>query len=85
MTTSANIQILEGTAAPRYDEQGTELVREGVTITERGTQEGLPIVDLKLRGPDGKFYLLVMSGRIVNAVAMTLRAINFRNHGTETP
>ncbi len=79
-----NISIVPGDTAPRYPD-GTELVCEGVTITEQGTMEHLPIVDFKLRGPDGKFYLVVMTGRIVNAIAASIRGINERNHGTPTP
>jgi hypothetical protein len=77
--------MVEGDRAPRYDEAGMELVCEGVVITEQGTQANLPIVDFKMRGPDGKFYLLVMSGRIVNAISAAVRGANKRNHGVDEP
>jgi hypothetical protein len=78
------LKIIEGDTAPRYD-VGTELTLEEVVITEQGTVAGLPIVDVKMRGPDGEFYLLVLTGRIVNSIAMAVRGINMRNHGKEEP
>ncbi len=81
-----NIQMVEGDVAPRYDhERGEELRCEGVVITEQGTKANLPIVDFKMRGADGKFYLLVLSGRIVNAISAAVKGANMRNHGTEEP
>jgi hypothetical protein len=82
---AVNISLVEGDRAPRYDESGMELACEGVIITEQGTVGNLPIVDFKMRGPDGKFYLLVLSGRIVNAISAAVRGVNMRNHGVEEP
>jgi len=79
-----SIEIVEGSVAPKYT-MGVELSCEGVVITEQGTEGGLPIVDFKLRGPDGKFYLLVFSGRIVNMISAAVRGTNVRIHGKEEP
>jgi hypothetical protein len=78
------IEIVKGKLAPRYS-SGTELVCEGVVITENGTVSDLPIVDFKMRGPDGKFYLLPLTGRLVISLAAAVRGVNLRNHGTEDP
>lgn len=77
---TVKIDIIPGKQAPRYGE-GTELTCEGVVITERGTEGGLPIVDFKMRSPDGSFYLLCFTGRIVTSIAAAVQGINFRNHG----
>ncbi len=79
-----DIQIISGNTAPRYD-QGQELICEGVVITEQGMQSGLPLVDFKLRDKDGNFYLMVMPGRLVNALSAAIKGINKRIHGIEEP
>lgn len=84
MSNTLTIHMVEGKVAPRYDE-GTELVAEAAIITEQGTQANLPIVDLNLRGPDGKRYLVVLTGRIVNMISAAVKGANKRNHGIEEP
>jgi hypothetical protein len=79
-----NIDIVEGDRAPRYDE-GTELACVGATITEQATEGNLPIVDFRMRGPDGQLYVLVLTGRIINALSGAIKGINLRNHGKEEP
>lgn len=79
-----SVELVPGNVAPRYKNR-VELTCEKVVITEQGTERGLPIVDFVLEGPDGKSYLLVFSGRIVNMIASAVRGINARNHGVEDP
>jgi len=78
------IKLVEGNVAPRYGE-GCELRLEGVTITEQGTKENLPMVDILMRGPGGKLFMLVLTGREVNAIAAVIKGVNTRNHGTPEP
>lgn len=78
------LEMVPGTQAPKYSE-GEEIICEGVTITERGTEAGLPIVDFKMRGADGKFYLLVLTGRMINAISSAIKGANLRNHGNPEP
>ncbi len=84
MGNSATIRIVPGKIAPRYSE-GQELTLEDIAITEQGTEEGLPIVDFRMRGPDGKFYMLALTGRIVNCIAAAVRGVNERIHGLPEP
>ena len=81
---NAKITIVPGKLAPKYD-NGIELSLQEVTITEQGTEEGLPIVDLTMRGPDGEFYLLVLTGRIVNGISAAVKGVNERIHGVPQP
>lgn len=78
------IDLVPGNIGPRYDE-GTELMCVGATITEQGMESGLPFVDFRMRGPDGQFYLLVLTGRVINALSATIKGVNKRNHGIEEP
>ncbi len=82
---SVTIHIVPGQVAPRYDERGEELTCEAVIITEQATVQGLPIVDFKMRDAKGNLYLLVLTGRVVNAISAAVRGINMRNHGEEEP
>lgn len=85
MKRDLSIRLVAGKDAPRYNEAGFELVCEEAIITEQATVNNLPIVDFKMRGPDGKMYLLVLSGRIVNGLARAIRGVNMRIHGVEEP
>jgi hypothetical protein len=76
------IECVPGNVAPKYSE-GTELVCEKVVITEQGLESGFPIVDFVMRGPDGKLYLLVLTGGLVNMVSSAIKGTNMRNHGRE--
>lgn len=84
MSNEVTIHLVEGKTAPRYD-TGTELQLEAVIITEQGTKAGLPMVDFQMRGPDGKLYLVVLTGRIVNGISAAVKGINKRIHGVEEP
>ncbi len=79
-----SIRLVPGKVAPRYDE-GTELECQEAVITEQGTEANLPLVDIKMRGPDGKLYLLVLTGRLVNMLSAAVKGVNQRNHGVEEP
>lgn len=80
------IKLCPGIVAPRYEAgTRTEVECGEAVITEQGTVNNLPIVDLLLDGPDGKKYLLVLSGRTMLAIAAALRGVNQRNHGTPEP
>lgn len=78
------IRLVPGDTAPRYDE-GQELVCQEVVITEQGTKANLPLVDFKLRGADGKLYVLVLTGRLVNMVSAAIKGVNQRIHGIDEP
>ena len=78
------VHLVPGEIAPRYDE-GVEIELESVTITEQGTEARLPLVDLKLRGPNGERYLAVVTGRIMNMISAAVKGVNLRNHGIEEP
>jgi hypothetical protein len=84
MSHKASIEIVPGTLAPKYSE-GTELKLDKVVITEQGTEARLPLVDIVMRGPDGELFLLVLNGRIVNAISAAIKGINMRNHGVAEP
>ena len=81
------IELVPGSVAPRYghDTQRVEVELESVVITEQGMQSGLPLLDFKLVGPDGKLYLLVMTGRIANMISAAVKGVNLRNHGQAEP
>lgn len=84
MSIHLKIRLVEGSVAPRYDE-GQELTCQEVIITEQGTQENLPLIDFKMRGPDGKLYVLVLTGRLVNMVSAAVKGVNQRIHGIDEP
>lgn len=84
MPSGLNITLVPGKDAPKYD-TGQELKCTHVTITEQGTQANLPIVDFVMRGADGAQYLLVLTGREVNALAAVIGGVNERNHGKREP
>jgi hypothetical protein len=74
------------TVAPRYKPDETrqlELVE--AVITERGTEAGLPIVDLVLVDADGHRYFAMATGRVFQGLAAYLAGVNQRNHGTPNP
>lgn len=80
------INLVPGKVAPRYEDRNMqELKLTDVTITEQGTQENLPMLDLILHGPDGKRYLAVITGRIANMISTAVKGVNMRNHGKEEP
>jgi hypothetical protein len=85
MSNYAKIELVEGKQAPRYTDGRVEVELEKIVITEQGTESNLPIVDFVMVGPDGKKTLLVLTGRIVNAVAAAIKGVNMRNHGKAEP
>lgn len=84
MSNALSIQIIPGDKAPRYD-TGYEIQVSRATITEQATQAGLPIVDLIGHDKDGNQVLVVLTGRMVCALAATVRGINERIHGDPEP
>ena len=84
MSQNLQVNLVPGDKAPTYDE-GYEVECSHVTITEQGTQAGLPIVDFVARDKHGEKIMFVMTGRIVNMIPSSIRAVNLRNHGTEQP
>lgn len=84
MIDGLKITLVQGDVAPRYG-TGMEVKCEEIVITEQGTQANLPMVDFKLRGPGGHFFLLVLTGRQVNALAAIIKGINTRIHGDPEP
>lgn len=89
MRQDLKITFVAGDTAPRYNgprfQGGCELQCEEAVITEQATKEGLPIVDFRMRDAKGNFYLLVLSGRIVNALSAAIKGVNTRIHGTPEP
>lgn len=80
-----NLLLNPGDKLPNYDTPREELAIEGVVITEQATIGRLPVLQLKLRAPDGKLFLAALTGRQVCALAGAVRGINERNHGTPEP
>ncbi len=78
------INFVPGNVAPRYD-TGSEVECVGITITEQGTQSRLPLVDFKMRAPNGEQFVLVLTGRIVNMISAAVKGANMRNHGKQEP
>lgn len=79
-----DVEVVEGSDAPKYSEV-TQLTCEGVVVTEKGTEQGLPIVDFKMRDKNGKLHLLVLTGRVVNSISGIVKGVNMKNHGTHEP
>lgn len=73
------------TIAPRYVNGERQLELVEAVITERGTEAGLPIVDLVLVDADGRRYYTMATGRIFMGVASAIAGVNQRNHGTPNP
>jgi hypothetical protein len=78
------ISIVPGDIAPSYD-SGTEVDLESVTITEEGSEAGLPLVDFRLRGPNDESFMVAIPGRVITGLAAAVRGINKRVHGKEEP
>lgn len=88
MSTSASIEIVEGKQAPHYlEEDGFvgECKLDKVVITEKGTQGDLPIVDFVMTAPDGKKFMMCLTGRNVTSIAAAIQGVNLRNHGNSDP
>jgi hypothetical protein len=83
-TNAVDLRIVPGGNAPRYI--GTkQLSLKFVALTEQGTTAGLPILDFVMEDDSGQQYLLVMTGRIANAISAAVRGTNLRIHGQEEP
>jgi hypothetical protein len=78
-----DIQIVPGAIAPQLE--GIELDVVGVTITEQAAGDGLPLIDVKMRGPNDESYQASLSGRILIGIAAATKGINKRIHGREEP
>lgn len=84
-STSVSIQIVAGSTAPRLEEGTSELELAAVMITEQGTEQGLPIIDLRCVDQDGKQFLITVTGRLLAGIAAAVRGINTRIHGRPEP
>lgn len=71
--------------APRYDATTKPLELIEAVITERGTEAGLPIVDLVLVDDQGQRYYAAKTGRLFLMLAAAIRGCNERNHGNPEP
>lgn len=80
-----SIKICQGDLSPRYPKTSTELVFKSAVITEKGTVQGLPIVDFVMVDNEGKEYYFMTSGRIVQAIASAVGGVNLRISGKENP
>lgn len=79
-----DLHIVQGAFAPVYTNT-TELVLECVNVTEQGTEAHLPIVDFKMKSPQGEEFVLVLTGRMVNMISSAIKGVNLRIHGKEEP
>lgn len=79
MARDLEFSIVAGEVAPQHA-GGIELDIEDVVITEQGAG-GLPLVDLKLRGPNDEIYFAAITGRLVIGIAAAVKGINQRLHG----
>jgi len=80
------MQIKEGREAPRYNlEDVKKLTMIKAVITEQGTSEGLPVVDIVMIDESGKEYFFMTTGRIINGISSAIKGVNTRIHGTEEP
>lgn len=80
------IRLVPGDVAPRRDpKEITELACEVAVITERGTNGGLPIVDLELTDEHGRKFYAMITGRVLTGIASAVAGVNLRNHGTPVP
>ena len=83
--THVKIHLMPGCPSELYDEPAEPLDCDDVVIKEKATAANLPTVDFRCRGSDGKLHTLVLTGRVVNAIATAVRSMNVRTHGTEEP
>jgi hypothetical protein len=78
------INLVQGDKAPSYD-RGEGVTLSHITITEQGTANRLPIVDVVMKATNGKQFILALTGREWCMVAAAIRGANLRNHGIEEP
>lgn len=71
--TSVEINLVEGSIAPRYEASSTELVLKKAVITKKGMASGLPLVDIVMQDSKGNEYFFMASGRIMNMIASAVR------------
>lgn len=83
--TRVEVNLNPGNMAPRYSSEIVQLELNKVVITESGMESGLPLLDFQCSDASGKQYFFMLSGRIANAIAATVKGVNERNHGTPEP
>lgn len=71
--------------APRYGTEDRKLEIVEFIITERGTEAGLPLIDLVMIDDDGRRHYAMATGRILAGLAAAIAGVNQRNHGTPNP
>lgn len=74
-----SIHMNPGSVVPRWDAATHELTPLSATITERGMQSGLPMVDMVFEGADGKRHAFTTSGRMMLMLAGAVQAAVVRN------
>lgn len=79
--TNLDIQILEGSLAPRYPVSVKELYCKKSVITEHGMKSGLPLVDFQLVDAQGNSYFFVLTGRLVIALGQAVTGVIAKNEG----
>jgi hypothetical protein len=67
--------------APRYTSEVKQLYIDEVVITEKGTVNSLPVIDIQLVDADGNKYFTMTTGSLVNTLAGAIQGINKKNHG----
>lgn len=83
--TDVLINLVPGNIAPRYQDNIVEAKLQHVSITEKGTEANLPLIDIEAVLPDGSRVLIVCTGRILNLISAAIKGVNLRNHGQAEP
>lgn len=79
------IEVVPGNKGPSYPQQTVGLNIVKAVVTEQGTENGLPIVDLILEDVAGNRYMAMTTGRLINSLSAVIKGTNKRIHGIEEP
>ena len=72
---SLDIQITDGVAdAPKYGDDFKAIFLRRAVVVPKGTQEGNPTVDLQFSDHDGKQYVAMTTGHIIEALSKVVAA-----------
>ena len=85
MSSSLVIKINPGSVAPRYTEETKQLIAETAVITEKGMQNGLPMIDIQMKDTEGNEYFFMLTGRLFQMLGKAIDGVNIRNHGAAEP
>jgi hypothetical protein len=83
ITDNVNVQILDKPEdAPNYDESVTMLKVDKALIVCNGTVSGKPTVDLQMVDADGKKYLVMATGGIMEMLGSSVAGARQRTDGS---